>query len=301
MGCAISGKNKVIRCPHCRTALAGKALSCSGCGFNAHNGRWFDFEPEDSADSYFDEVEFRYRFGAEESHYWHRARRYLLLDVVSAFVPPGTRILEVGSGCGYLSSAMAEAGFLVWALDLSETALGYCSRLGLDSLCKASITELPFAEEFDAACAFDVLEHIPDHERGLENLVRAVAPGGLIFITVPAHPHIWGSWDRKQRHVRRYREDDLRLLLEAQGLKVLLLRQFFRALYLPCLMAAMVDRLLGGKRRKDLPINQHHAMWSPPLMSTLAYRFLVAERQDILQPASGLGTSLLAVAQRDNP
>jgi SAM-dependent methyltransferase len=288
----------VILCPRCANTLDGPKLSCGSCDFTADNGKWFDFQPGESIDSFFDEQEFDHRFVAEPTHYWFRARRELLLDILRKYVSPASRVLEVGCGCGYTSKSFSAAGYDMWSADLSENALGYSVKNGVERLCRVSITDLPFKAEFDAVASFDVVEHIPDHLRAVEQLRDALVPGGTLIITVPAHPALWGSWDEIQHHVRRFRPSQLRSLLEEAELEVITARQFFAALVLPALAAAAWDRLRGVEKRGTQRADEHRAMWTPALISHVAYQALAIERHLLDTPFPGLGTSLLAVARR---
>lgn len=288
----------MILCPRCANTLEGPRLSCGSCDFTADNGKWFDFEPGESIDSFFDEHEFDHRFVAEPTHYWFRARRELLLDVLQKHVSPRSRVLEVGCGCGYTSKSFSAAGYDMWSADLSENALGYSVQNSLQQLCRVSITDLPFKEEFDAVVSFDVVEHIPDHRRCVEQLRDALVPGGTLIITVPAHPALWGSWDEIQRHVRRFRPSELQTLLEKAELEVVTVRQLFAALVLPALAAAAWDRVRGGHRGGEQRADEHRAMWTPALISQVAYQALAVERRLLNTPFPGVGTSLLAVARR---
>ena len=288
----------MIICPRCANTVGGPKLSCASCDFTADNGRWFDFEPRESIDPFFDELEFDHRFVVERNHYWFRARRELLLDVLQKHVSPGSRLLEVGCGCGRTSKSFEAAGYDIWSADLSENALSYSAKNGLDQLCRASITDLPFKEEFDAVVAFDVVEHIPDHHRCVEQLRDDLVPEGTLIITVPAHPILWSSWDEIQHHVRRFRPAELRSLLEDAHLEVLAVRQFFAALVLPALAAATWDRLRGGGQATKQRADEHRAMWTPALISQLAYQALAVERHLLNTAFPGIGTSLLAVARR---
>jgi len=48
------------------------------------------------------------------------------------------------------------------------------------------ITALSFTDgSFDLICTYDVLEHVPDYQEGLRELVRCLRPKGRILITVP--------------------------------------------------------------------------------------------------------------------
>jgi 2-polyprenyl-3-methyl-5-hydroxy-6-metoxy-1,4-benzoquinol methylase len=288
----------VIVCPRCAATVGGPQLSCKSCAFVANNGRWFDFEPRDVIDSFFDEVEFDHRFVTERTHYWHRARRELLTSVLESHVPPPSRVLEVGCGCGNTSKAFQSAGYQVWSADLSENALTHASTQGLERLCRVSITDLPFKNEFDAVVSFDVVEHIPDHERCVEQLRDALAPGGTLILTVPAHPSLWSSWDAIQHHVRRFKPSEVRALLEAAGLEVVTVRQFFAALVLPVLAGAVWDRLKANTNDTSVTAEQHRAMKAPPILNQLAYGALAVERHLLNTPLPGVGTSVLAVARR---
>ena len=86
---------------------------------------------------------------------------------------------------------------------------------------------LPFADgSFDAVVAAEVLEHLPEDERAMAELVRVVRPGGLVAVTVPR----WGPekvcWALSEAyhsveggHVRIYRGDELAERLQRTGLE----------------------------------------------------------------------------------
>jgi ubiquinone/menaquinone biosynthesis C-methylase UbiE len=45
-------------------------------------------------------------------------------------------------------------------------------------------------ESFDVVIAFDVLEHVPDYQRALEEIHRILSAGGYALITVPQKDHL---------------------------------------------------------------------------------------------------------------
>lgn len=50
------------------------------------------------------------------------------------------------------------------------------------------LTRLSFASgQFDYVLTFEVLEHVPDYARALEECARVLKPGGTIIVTVPFH------------------------------------------------------------------------------------------------------------------
>lgn len=58
----------------------------------------------------------------------------------------------------------------------------------------ADATNLPFKNNFfDRIIASEVLEHIPDDMKALNEMYRVLKPGGVIMVTVPNHdyPFLW--------------------------------------------------------------------------------------------------------------
>src|SRR5215207_11686373 len=89
---------------------------------------------------------------------------------------------------------------------------------------------LPFADgAFDRVIAAEVLEHVPDHDHALAELVRVLRPGGRLAVTVPRwFPErvCWALSDDyhapavSDGHVRVYRRSRLFRLLRSAGLSV---------------------------------------------------------------------------------
>jgi SAM-dependent methyltransferase len=68
--------------------------------------------------------------------------------------------------------------------------------------------------------AMNVLEHIPDDVGALRDLGGALVPGGRIVLWVPGYPALYGDFDRKVGHVRRYTPATLDAAVRAAGLEV---------------------------------------------------------------------------------
>ena len=99
---------------------------------------------------------------------------------------PMERILEIGGGRGGLT-ALLYPGARITNVDL-DPSLGAASInqvAGTRFVC-ADATRLPFADEsFDAVTMFDVLEHIPDHQRAAAEARRVLRPGGVLLASSP--------------------------------------------------------------------------------------------------------------------
>jgi SAM-dependent methyltransferase len=108
--------------------------------------------------------------------------------IKAASVRPGQRGLDVGSGPGALTRALA--GVLgreaVAAVDPSEPFVrALQERLHGVDVRLGSAEELPFADDtFDAALAQLVVNFMADPERGVAEMRRVVKPGGVVGASV---------------------------------------------------------------------------------------------------------------------
>src|SRR5262249_22769426 len=65
-----------------------------------------------------DEADVRALLFAEENHFWHRSRNHIILSRLAQLgVPPGARVLELGSGAGCVAAELARAGYRVTGVD----------------------------------------------------------------------------------------------------------------------------------------------------------------------------------------
>jgi 2-polyprenyl-6-hydroxyphenyl methylase/3-demethylubiquinone-9 3-methyltransferase len=101
----------------------------------------------------------------------------------------GKRVLDVGCGGGILAESLAREGASVVGVDPSEksieTARRHAAEQGLQIDYRHGFAEnLPADEPFDVVFAVDVLEHVEDLGRALDNCARLLKPGGVFgFLT----------------------------------------------------------------------------------------------------------------------
>ena len=95
----------------------------------------------------------------------------------------------------------------------------------------------------------NVLEHIEDDVAALRTVSMRVRPGGRIVIYVPALNALYGRYDRKVGHFRRYAPWRLREVVAAAGLKPVMTR-YANALGIPAWLVfshTNVDKRPSGK------------------------------------------------------
>ncbi|HUT73928.1 MAG TPA: class I SAM-dependent methyltransferase [Armatimonadota bacterium] len=102
----------------------------------------------------------------------------------------GMRVLDLGSGGGYGSYLLAQAGAReVLGLDRDDRAIAFSQRgysaPGLSyAVGDALITGLE-SESFDLVVCFEVLEHIMQHDELLSEIVRLLRPDGICLVSTP--------------------------------------------------------------------------------------------------------------------
>ena len=153
----------------------------------------------------------------------------------------GDRALDMGCGAGRHAFEMYRRGADVVALDQDADELATVSEWFAAMREEGSVPDgaeadvkqgdalaLPYPdEEFDRVVAAEVLEHLPDDDAAIAELVRVLRPGGTIAVTVPRwlpEKVCWALSDEYHEveggHVRIYRGDELAGKLQRAGLRV---------------------------------------------------------------------------------
>jgi SAM-dependent methyltransferase len=123
------------------------------------------------------------------------ARKYVgawQLDVSWLDIPSGGAALDIGSGPGNVTAALARAAGpdgLALGVDISEPMLTRAvdAQAGPNvGFLRADAQRLPFRDAtFDAVTSLAVLQLIPDPSTTLGEIARVLKPGGRVAIMVP--------------------------------------------------------------------------------------------------------------------
>jgi SAM-dependent methyltransferase len=156
--------------------------------------------------------------GAVSKPNYHRYQ----YDLISAHC--GRSVLEVGAGLGEFAELFQDRDRVV-VTDVDKGAVAFLrekfagkpgfevEKLDLDHIEEADIAAV------DSVLAINVLEHFDDDVALLRGLARLVRPGGNIVLWVPAFPALYGEFDRKVGHFRRYTPRTLRDAALLAGLR----------------------------------------------------------------------------------
>ena len=166
----------------------------------------------------------------------------LTVDFDRLGVQAGDRVLDMGCGAGRHAFELYRRGTDVVAFDQDADELSAVADMFAAMRAEGQVPDgaeadvkqgdalaLPFAAgEFDRVVAAEVLEHIPDDEAAIAELVRVLRPGGTMAVTVPRwlpERICWALSDEYHEveggHVRIYTGDELVGKLRAAGLQYL--------------------------------------------------------------------------------
>jgi ubiquinone/menaquinone biosynthesis C-methylase UbiE len=154
-----------------------------------------------------DDVYFDVMATQAQVHWWYRARRALVAELLAGQVAPGARVVDVGCGTGDNFGALEEiVGRTVVGVELSPYAIRHAPRTAAGDV-RVGVSraeDLPFATaSADLITSMDVIEHLDD-AAALAEYRRVLRPGGLALLTVPAYPWLWSHHDDWAAHLRRY-------------------------------------------------------------------------------------------------
>ncbi len=173
-----------------------------------------------------------YRF--EREHWWFIVRSKIIENMLKRFVPTSAplRILNVGVATGASSQMLMKYGE-VTSVEYDQDCCEFVSDVLKTKVYNNSITELPFEDgSFDLVCAFDVIEHVADHQLAVKEMNRVCKSGGHLYVTVPAFMSLWSKHDVINHHERRYRRKELlNLYKELPGKSVY--SSYFNSLLFP--------------------------------------------------------------------
>jgi SAM-dependent methyltransferase len=135
--------------------------------------------------------------------------------IISRCVPfIGRSIMEVGLGHGgYRRFLPQSARYLGLDID-HESVTQAKNRHPEDAFLVADVTDPTLRSHLhgrgiDTILCINVLEHIAEDRKAIENLMAVLEPGGHLVVLSPAFPVLYSSLDEMAGHVRRYTKADL--------------------------------------------------------------------------------------------
>jgi SAM-dependent methyltransferase len=199
-------------------------------------------------------AEYEAMFHAEETHWWYRALHQLIFQSLETELPDwrSKRILDAGCGTGAILERLGGTDRNV-GVDLAPEAISFCRQRGLSNAQQGDVAALPFPDDtFDAAICSSVIYHewVADVGAVLRELHRVLRPEGILILNAPAFRFLHSAHDEAVMTARRFRKDELRVLLRDHGFVIKRL-SYWTTLLFPL---AVLARTLGlSKMGRDFP------------------------------------------------
>ncbi|MQA07294.1 MAG: methyltransferase domain-containing protein [Pseudonocardiaceae bacterium] len=136
----------------------------------------------------------------------------------------GRSVLEVGAGLGEFADGFTGLDRYV-VTDVDPDAVERMKKRFADrsevEVCQFDIDgQVPLADPVESLIAINVLEHIEDDVEALRCLSKSVTSSGNIVLFVPGYQQLYGEFDRKVGHYRRYTPATVTAAAEGAGLTV---------------------------------------------------------------------------------
>lgn len=238
----------------------------------------------------------------EDRSFWFRHRNACIKAAIAAYPPDdhGT-IFDIGGGNGFVSLALAKAGYDMVLVEPGRSGAVSAKQRGLPHVVCATTSSARFHPcSLPAVGLFDVIEHIADEVAFLCTIRELMRPSGLLYITVPAYPLLWSADDVTAGHFRRYTRRSITRTLAETGFSIEFATYFFRFLPFPIFALRTTPFILGITRKKQLilDVERDHAVRGG-ISATILRKLLQPEVAAIsLGKPLKFGGSCLVVARR---
>ena len=160
--------------------------------------------------------------------------------ILQIFAPYlGRHLVEVGAGLGSFSelivsnhacetlSLVEPSGEMYQQLDLRARRMPTMPRVQVYHASFPEAAPLITARDPpDSIIYVNVLEHIEDDKAELDAVYGALSEHGRVFLFVPALAWLYGAFDERVGHLRRYAKNELEEKLRSAGFQVLISAYF---------------------------------------------------------------------------
>jgi SAM-dependent methyltransferase len=199
----------------------------------------------------------------ERKNWWFTVRSKILADRIATLMPKKptnqnenqveNQILNIGVATGATSEMLSNFG-QVMSVEYDTDCYQFTKTILKTPILQGSILDLPFEKNsYDLVCAFDVIEHVEDDQKAVDEMIRVCKSGSYVIVTVPAFMSLWGQHDVINQHFRRYTLPEIEnLFAKYQNEGTILYKTYFNSLLFPPIFVARnLLRLVPRKSEKN--------------------------------------------------
>lgn len=229
----------------------------------------------------------------EKKDWWFVGRQKIISAILQRYLKgkKNLSIVDIGCGAGNIMDILGKFG-TVRGVDNNKEIVKFNRENGkevfLGDICKLKLPE----KSFHLVTLLEVLEHVEDDNRALKMVRHILKPEGLIIVTVPAFPFLWGSHDVEAFHKRRYSKKELEDKLSSAGFTLVKVSYINTFLFLPISLIRILKNIFNLGRGKSDFIEY------PFLANFFLEKIFSLEAKFLTNFNFPVGVSILAVARR---
>jgi 2-polyprenyl-3-methyl-5-hydroxy-6-metoxy-1,4-benzoquinol methylase len=150
----------------------------------------------------------------------------ILGEIIDGFAPhfSSGRLLDIGFGSAILMQVAREKGWQATGVEVSRPAIEHAEKLGFEVF-HGELVEAKYPDGFfDVVTASEIIEHCPQPELLLNEVIRILRPGGLFWATTPSakgltYRLIGLDWTTicPPEHLQLFSKKAIRLMLKNAG------------------------------------------------------------------------------------
>lgn len=160
---------------------------------------------------------------------YHAVKKRALIKkvrLVKKFIGTSGTLLDIGAGTGAFLVTAKSNGFNVMGVEPSAKARLLAVEKGISM--QSAVAHIDSNLKFDVVTMWHVLEHLPDIDQSVQEILDLVSEGGYFFVAVPNYKSFdacyykkhWAAYD-VPRHVWHFSQESMELLAEKWGVQLI--------------------------------------------------------------------------------
>ena len=246
---------------------------------------------------------FKILYSVEDTNFWFVARNKIIQFLFKKYLGNKSKtVLEIGCGTGYVLKGLQDnfANYQLVGSEIHLEGLKFAKeRLPNVAFVQLDATKMPFENEYNAIGAFDVLEHIEEDEKVMQEVYKVLKPNGLFFISVPQHQWMWSINDDIAYHKRRYSRAEMEQKLINNGFEIIYISSFVFMLFPFMYISRFFKQKKVSKITAEIILKEMNELKLNPIVNSI---FEVFMKIDLLLIKAGFsmpfGGSLITVARK---
>lgn len=146
------------------------------------------------------------------------------------------KILEIGSGIGNISEFFIKNNKSITLSDIREQYRSYLRESEITRMVQTIDIDIVKDEfekaysdhigQFDTVFALNVVEHIENDKKAIDNMLKLLKKDGTMIILVPAYQSLYNGFDEELMHYRRYNKESIKKLISNDISSIIEIRFF---------------------------------------------------------------------------